>query len=148
MVRSFRPQSFQFSPMLEHHTSSPAYPQSDGKAENAVQTVKNLFAKCKAAGASEFQALLDWRNTPTAGIGTSTAQHLMCRRCKTLLPVAGSLLQPSFPAEKDTRKLIGTKHCYNKHVKPLQPISVEETVGMRVPEHAQTQLAQGITGYK
>ena len=118
--------------MFEHKTSSPAYPQSNGKAENAVQTVKNLLAKCKAAGASEFQALLDWRNTPTAGIGTSPAQRLMGRRCKTLLPVAGSLLQPSFPTEEDTRKLIGTKHrqqhYYNKHAKPLEPISVGETV--------------------
>ncbi|KAL9951231.1 hypothetical protein ACROYT_G043856 [Oculina patagonica] len=80
---------------FEHKTSSPTYPQSNGKAEKAVQTVKNLFRKCKASGTSEFQALLDWRNTPTAGIGTSPAQRLMGRRCKTLLPVAGSLLQLS-----------------------------------------------------
>ena len=49
--------------MFEHKTSSPTYPQSNGKAEKAVQTVKNLFKKCKASGTSEFQALLDWRNT-------------------------------------------------------------------------------------
>ena len=66
--------------MFEHKTSSPTYPQSNGKAEKAVQTVKNLFKKCKASGTSEFQALLDWRNTPTAGIGTSPAQRLMGRR--------------------------------------------------------------------
>lgn len=59
--------------MFEHRTSSPSYAQSDGKAENAVQTIKRLFTKCKASGVSEFQALLDWRNTPTAGIGTSPA---------------------------------------------------------------------------
>ena len=87
--------------MFEHKTSSPTYPQSNGKAEKAVQTVKNLFKKCKASGTSEFQALLDWRNTPTAGIGTSPAQRLMGRRCKTLLPIAGSLLQPSFPTEEE-----------------------------------------------
>ena len=85
-----------------------------------------MFAKCKASGASEFQVLLDWRNTPTAGIGSSPAQRLMGRRCKTLLPVAGSLLQPNFPTEEDTRKLIGTKqrqqHYYNKQAKPLEPI--------------------------
>ena len=91
------------------HKTSPTYPQSNGKAEKAVQTVKTLFRKCKASGTSEFQALLDWRNMPTAGIGTSPAQHLMGRRCKTLLPIAGSLLQPNFPTEEDTRKLLGTK---------------------------------------
>ena len=122
---------------FEHKTSSPTYPQSNGKAENAVQTVKNLFRKCKTSGVSEFQAPLDWRNTPTAGVGTSPAQRLMGRRCKTLLPVAGSLLQPSFPTEADTRKLLGTKqrqqHYYNKQVRPLEPISVGDTVRMRLP---------------
>ena len=95
--------------VFEHKTSLPTYPQSNGKAEKAVQTVKTLFTKCKASGTSEFQALLDWRNMPTAGIGTSPAQHLMGRRCMTLLPIAGSLLQPNFPTEEDTRKLLGTK---------------------------------------
>lgn len=46
---------------------------------------------------------------PTAGIGTSPAQRLMGHHCKTLLPIAGSLLQPNFPTEEDTRKLLGTK---------------------------------------
>lgn len=61
----------------------------------------------------------------------------MGRRCKTLLPVAGSLLQPNFPTEEDTHKLIGTRHSqqhyYNKQAKPLEPISVGETVRMRLP---------------
>ena len=50
---------------FDHVTSSPRYPQSNGKAENDVKTVKRLFKKCKDAGQSEFFALLDWRNTPT-----------------------------------------------------------------------------------
>ena len=71
------------------------------------------------------------------GIGTSPAQRLMGRRCKTLLPVAGSLSQPNFPTEDDSRKLLGTKQrqqfYYNKHAKPLEPISIGDTVRMRLP---------------
>ena len=58
---------------FDHVTSSPKYPHSNGKAENAVKTVKSIFKKYKESGRSEFLALLDWCNTPTEGIGTSPA---------------------------------------------------------------------------
>ena len=120
--------------MLQHTTSSPYHPQSNGKAENAVKTVKRLFTKRRESGQSEFLALLDWRNMPTEGVGTSPAQRLMGRRCKTLLPVAGTLLQPRYSTEEETRALMGKKKqqqfYYNKHTKPLQPIDQGETVRM------------------
>ena len=75
-------------------TTSPRYPQSNGKVENAVRTVKRLFEKCKEAGLAEFEALFDWRITPPEGMDTSLAQRLMGRRCRTLLPMSESLLQP------------------------------------------------------
>ena len=66
---------------FEHVTSSPHYAQSNGKAENAVKTVKQLFNKCKEDETSEFLVLLDWRNTPSKGMGTSPAQGLMDCQC-------------------------------------------------------------------
>ena len=55
----------------------------------------------------------------------------------TLLPIAGSLLQPNFPTEEDTRKLLGTKQrqqfYYNKKASPLEPISVGDAVRVRLP---------------
>ena len=123
--------------MFQHTTSSLYHPQWNGKAENAVKTVKRLFTKCRESGQSEFLALLDWRNTRTKGFGTSPAQHLMGRRCKTLAPVAGTLLQPRYSTEEETHALIGSKqrqqHHYNHHVKPLQPIDQAETVRMKLP---------------
>ena len=67
-------------------TSSPHYTQSNGKAENAVKTVKRLFTKCKEDGTSEFLALLDWRNTPFEGMDTSPSQRHMGRIYKMVLP--------------------------------------------------------------
>lgn len=122
---------------FEHQTSSPRYPQSNGKAENAVQTDKRLFKKCKASGQSEYLALLDWRNTPTEGVGTSPAQRLLGRRCKTLLPASGTLLQPRHSTEEETRAIMGMKwrqqHFYNRHTKPLQPIVPGQSVCMQLP---------------
>ena len=81
---------------FEHVTSSPHYPQSNGKAENTVNTVKRLFTKYHEAGESEYLTLLDWQNTPSEGIGTSLAQCFLGHRCKTLLPVSGVLLHPEY----------------------------------------------------
>ena len=108
---------------FEHYTSSPRYPQSNGKAEKAVQTVKRLFTKCEASGQTEYLALLDWRKTPTEGVGTSPAQRLLGRRCKTPLPVSGSSLEPRQPTEGETKAIMGMKrrqqHFCNSHTKPL-----------------------------
>ncbi|CAK1597865.1 unnamed protein product [Parnassius mnemosyne] len=58
-----------------HITSSPNYPQANGKSERAVQTVKSLLIKAYK-GNSDFElALLNYRNTPRHGLD-SPAQLL------------------------------------------------------------------------
>ena len=72
--------------------------------------MKRLFEKCKEAGLSEFEALLDWRNTPPEGMDTSLAQCLMGRQCRTLLPMSESLLQPSYSLRGYLRALAQRKN--------------------------------------
>ena len=122
---------------ITHVTSSPHYAQSNCKAQNAVKTLNLLFAKAKQTGESEYMAPLDWRNTPSEGMSTSPAQRLMGRRCKTLLPTAGTLLKPRYDTDADTRALAGRKRrqsfYYNQHARPLTPIDEGATVRMRLP---------------
>ena len=84
----------QFTELYEfdHAASSPSYPQSNGKAENSVKTVKRIMLKALESGTDPYLRLLDFRNTPTEGVGTSPAQRLFGRRTKTLLPTTGKLL--------------------------------------------------------
>ena len=108
---------------FQHVTSSPRYPQSNGKVENAVRTIKWLFTKCRHANQSEFQALLDWRNTPTEGIGSSPVQRL---RCRTLLPVSEEMLKPEYDTSADNLALRG---------KTSQAGFLLQPAGTRPPSH-------------
>ena len=48
-----------------HRMSSPRFPQSNERVENAVKTAKRLMMKAKESGSDPLLALLDWRNTPS-----------------------------------------------------------------------------------
>nr|XP_054753936.1 uncharacterized protein K02A2.6-like [Lytechinus pictus] len=71
---------------FEHTTSSPHYPQSNGKAESSVKVAKSLLKKAKTAGSDPYLSLLAFRNTPTPGMGSSPIQRIMNRRTRTVLP--------------------------------------------------------------
>ena len=86
---------FSLSWELNHVTSSPHYPKSNGKAEWSVKIVKQLFKKAEHDRKDPWLALLDYRNTPTEGVGASPAQRLMSRKTHTLLPTTASLLHPT-----------------------------------------------------
>ena len=49
---------------VNHITSSPHYPQSNGLAEKHVHIVKNLFYKAQEEGTDLYKSLMIYRNTP------------------------------------------------------------------------------------
>ena len=59
---------------FKHIMSSPKYPQSNGKAESAVETCKTLLKKAELARTDVYLSLLDHRNTPTEQTGLSPAK--------------------------------------------------------------------------
>ena len=77
---------------FEHQMSSPRYPQSNRKSENAIKTAKRLMLKAMEAGSDPFLALLEWRNCPSEQLSKSPVQLLMDRRTCTPLPMAEGLL--------------------------------------------------------
>ena len=118
---------------FKHQTSSPGYPQSNGKAESAVKILKNLMIKAEADGRDVYLALLDWRNTPTEGIGSSPAQRLFGRRTRTLLPTSEQLLKPE-TVRGIPSKLAGRQQrqsaYYNKGAKNLPWLRTGDRVYM------------------
>ena len=60
---------------FHHVTSSPYHSQSNGKAESAVKIAKTLMKKSLRIRSDAYQALLEWRNTPTVGMKSSPIQH-------------------------------------------------------------------------
>ena len=116
---------------FSHDTSSPGYPQSNGKVENAVKTAKMLMEKCKESGTDFYMALLDWRNTPSEGLMSSPAQRMFGRRFRTCLPTAKRLLKPQLVTDVKP-KLESMKErqakYYDQHAKELPQLKTGDTV--------------------
>ena len=121
---------------FEHKTSSPHHPQSNGKAEDAVKICKALLKKAKADNKDPLLAFLDWRNTPSEGLGTSPVQRLMGRQTRTLLPTHTKLLQPkvdNHTAEKLANRKQIQEQRYNKKSQPLPSLQPGQAIRMKLP---------------
>jgi len=64
---------------FKHITSIPMYPQSNGRVENAIKTVKSIMPKAREANTDPFLALLDFRNIPSEPLEASPAQLMFGR---------------------------------------------------------------------
>ncbi|XP_060083464.1 uncharacterized protein K02A2.6-like [Ylistrum balloti] len=120
---------------FEHRTSSPMFPQSNGMAEKAVQTVKKLLKKAKQDGRDPYLALLDHRSTPRDSNLGSPAQRLMSRRTKTLLPTSETLLKPELVVnvkENLESKRLLQKHYHDIGAREATPFEIGQNVRVRI----------------
>ena len=127
---------------LQHKTSSPHLPASNGMAESAVKTLKKTLIKCADDGTNVYEAMRNLRNTPRPGIGLSPVQLMMSRRTKTILPVATSLLKPStVPDTTALRRQRQIKQAvtHNRKARDLPHIPEGTTVRLRPTQTGQKQ---------
>ena len=123
---------------IDHVTSSPLYPQSNGFAERTVQTVENILKKCDEQGDDPYLGILSYRTTPVDSHLKSPAELLNGRKYKTTLPTA----QRSFHTGTDRdhireslqqRKENQAKY-YNQTARPQQP-QLQDGQPVRMYDH-------------
>ena len=127
---------------VEHITSSPMYPQSNGSAERMVQTVENILRKCEVDKEDPYLALLSHRATPLDNQFKSPAELLTNRKFKTRLPLYQR--NPSYSRDHEaTRIQFATREekeaqYYNQRSgPPKKPLEVDQPIRM-FDHHSQT----------
>ena len=84
---------------FNHLTCSPHYPKSNGEAEIAGHTAKDLMNKSE----DPYLALLSYRSTPLHN-GYTPAELLMGRKLRFTLPLVPEKLTPKWPETEQLRK--------------------------------------------
>jgi hypothetical protein len=124
---------------IEHHTSSPGFSQSNGKAESAVKAAKTMMKKCKENGEDLHLSLLENRNTPIETLNQSPAQMMFQRRTNSIMPAAMTKLMPSLskPAKALNSRAYMQKKKYDRGKSSLSSLRPGTRVNFNV-QHGKT----------
>ena len=117
-----------------NNTSSPMFPSSNGQAERAIQTVKNVLRKAQESKKDVYLALLEYRNTPVDTNIPSPAELLFQRKLRTRLPCKQSMLKPSLQTDIHQKlqcRQAKVKRYHDTFAKPLEPLDVGDSVRIR-----------------
>lgn len=103
-------------------TSSPDYPQSNGKVESAVDAAKQILKKAT----DQYAALMEYRASPITGIGKSPAELLFGRAMRTKLPCSAEMLNSKQSMTEVVREKMKInkdrqKHYYDRNAGPELP---------------------------
>ena len=122
---------------INHTTSSPRYPRSNGLAERNIRTVKSIIKKCKKTKQDLQIALLNLRATPVDTGIPSPAEMMFGRPVRTTLPSYHHANALQKAGEIQSRLMERTARMKNDHDKSggpeLPPLHVGQKV--RVQDH-------------
>lgn len=121
--------------------SSLLYPQSNGKAESAVQSMKNLISATWAGSRVDevkiARTLLQYRNTPSRRDGLSPVQKLFGRPLQDTLPAHRRAFAPEWQRstveaeEQDRSNREYVEQYCNRRARPLIEIHVGSNIALQ-----------------
>ena len=86
---------------IEHRTSSPHYPQSNGLAESMVKVSKHLIDKATLQGLTWNCLLLDYRCTPISSSIPNPAEILFGRKFHSELMLPSQVINPHISSQRE-----------------------------------------------
>lgn len=120
---------------IQHRTSSPNFPQSNGLAERYVQTAKNMLKKCQKDESDVYLGLINFRNTPRDDNLKSPNQRLMSRVTRSQIPISKSSLCPNIvdDVQQNLSKLRQQQKFYaDRHASIKPNLQVKDNIAIQV----------------
>lgn len=128
-------------------TSSPHYPQSNGRAEKGVAIAKIILKKAKETNTDHRDLLLEYRNTKIPSMGYSPAQLMYSCKLKASIPISEADLQPEVPknvTEKLEKQQEKTRAWYDKTARRKEiSLRVGDKVRIQSPNRWKSEWSPG-----
>ena len=128
---------------VAHQVSSPHYPQSNGKAEATVKSMKKLISSAWNGRCVDWErlcrSLLQYRNTPCRKDGLSPAQKLFGHPVQDHLPAhRRSFAQEWQKASQESEQIYQSSQkqresTYNKHAHAMEELRIGSRVALQHP---------------
>ena len=132
---------------VNHITSSPHYPQSNGLAKRYVQIVKNLFYKAKLEGKDLFKCLMVYHSTPLSNSLQSPMQILSSRSVRSDLPMSNTARKQLGLDFEDLRNKYKNEHLPSHDLHIDQEVMYQDSTSKQWYQVAMTRLCKEPRSY-
>ena len=120
---------------IEHVTSSPHFPQSNGFIERTIQTLKQVIKKARESDSDVHMALLTLRTTPIDNHLPSPAEILQGRKVRGNLPVKSRLRKEHADILPRLAERQGVQQAYHdRHATELPTLSPGQLIRVQHPQ--------------